>query len=132
MDNVVFLGIARPYSLKALSSLEKMDCRIVANHLDENKFEKFPPQYDVGISLGYLHRVPPRELNKSIWINFHPAPLPDYGGRNIAYHAILNKESHFGATIHYMNEEFDGGDIIETRKFKFSLGTTAEELYNLA
>jgi methionyl-tRNA formyltransferase len=132
MNNVVFLGIDRPYSINALEEVKKMDCAVTANHLNQNKFKSFPQSYDLGISLGYLYKVPLKELSKSPWINFHPAPLPNYGGRNVAYHAILNKESHFGATIHYMNEEFDGGDIIETRKFEFSLGTTAEELYNLA
>jgi methionyl-tRNA formyltransferase len=132
MRNVVFLGIDRPYSIEALSEVKKMECRVSASHLNKNKFKGFPNLYDLGISLGYLHKVPVEELKKAPWINFHPAPLPEYGGRNVAYHAILNKESNFGATIHYMNEEFDGGDIIEVRKFKFSLGVTAEELYNLA
>jgi methionyl-tRNA formyltransferase len=65
-------------------------------------------------------------------MNYHPAPLPNYGGRNVAYHAILNEESHFGATIHYMNEKFDAGDIINIQKFKMSEDITSEELYNLA
>ena len=132
MHNVVFLGIDRPYSIEALTDVKKMGCRVCASHLNKNKFQAYPCNYDLGISLGYLHKVPLNELEKAPWINFHPAPLPDYGGRNVAYHAILNKESHFGATIHYMNEDFDGGDIIETRKFEFCLGTTAQELYNLA
>ena len=132
MNNVVFLGRDRPYCIEALTEVKKMGCKIVAHHLTQNKFTDFPRSYDLGISLGYLHKVPLRELNKCTWINFHPAPLPYYGGRNVAYHAILNQESHFGSTIHYMNEEFDGGDIIESRKFEFSLGTTADELYNLA
>ena len=137
MNNVVFLGIGSPYpmawaSIEALTEVKKLGCRITASHLSQSKFKGFPRSYDLGIALGYLHKIPLEELNKCTWINFHPAPLPDYGGRNVAYHAILNQESHFGATIHYMNEAFDGGDIIESRKFKVSLGTTAEELYNLA
>tara|TARA_R100000315_G_C5234526_1_gene145877 strand:- start:3144 stop:3767 length:624 start_codon:yes stop_codon:yes gene_type:complete len=130
--NVVFLGIDRPYAIEALTIIKNSGARIAATHLNKNKFKEFPPIYDVGISLGYLHKVPLDELKKSLWINIHPAPLPDYGGRNVAYHAIINGETHFGATIHYMSEEFDSGDIIETRKFKFTLGTTAEELYNSA
>ena len=130
--NVVFLGTDRPYCLEALTIIKKAGARIAASHLNNNKLRAYPPIYDIGISLGYLYKVSIKELKKCPWINIHPAPLPDYGGRNVAYHAILNKETHFGATIHYMNEEFDGGDIIETRKFEFSLGTTAEELYNSA
>ena len=103
MRNVVFLGIDRPYSIEALSEVKKMECRVSASHLNKKKFKGFPNLYDLGISLGYLHKVPVEELKKAPWINFHPSPLPEYGGRNVAYHAILNKESNFGATIHYMN-----------------------------
>lgn len=132
MNNVVFLGIDREYSIEALNELKKMDCKILKSHNDKNKFISFPKEYDLGISLGYMHLVPTEELKKSIWINFHPAPLPSYGGRNIAYHAILNRESYFGATIHYMNEKFDGGDIIKTKKFEISKDITSNELYELA
>lgn len=132
MNNVVFLGINRNYSIKALDELKKMNCEILKSHNDKNRFIDFPKKYDLGISLGYMYLIPPEELKKSIWINFHPAPLPDYGGRNVAYHAILNKESYFGATIHYMDENFDGGEIIHTRKFKVSKDATSNELYKLA
>jgi len=128
--NVVYLGIDRSYSIEGLKVVKKAGGRIVASHLNKNKFSEYPLNYDVGISLGYLHKVPLAELKKCSWINIHPAPLPEYGGRNVAYHAIINEETHFGATIHYMNEEFDRGDIIETRKFEFSFGTTAGDLYN--
>jgi len=132
MNNIVFLGLNRSYSLKALKRLKKMNCKVVAEHTEKFKFTNFPVEYDLGISFGYLHKIPIEEIKKCPWINFHPAPLPDYGGRNVAYHAILNKETSFGATIHHVSENFDEGDIIESKKFDFSLGTTAKELYTLA
>jgi methionyl-tRNA formyltransferase len=129
---IVFLGIDRKYSIEASYILRKMDCEVLVSHTKQAKFYDFPAHYDLGIALGYTHLVPKIELEKSIWVNIHPAPLPDYGGRNIAYHAILNGESHFGATLHYMNEYFDRGDVLAVERFKIPEGTTANELYDMA
>ena len=52
-------------------------------------------------------------------INFHPAILPDWRGTAGYNVAILNKLSEWGATAHYVDEEFDTGDIIRIYKFNF-------------
>ncbi len=92
----------------------------------EGKVTEFP-DYDFGISFLYPFKVPESQLHKP-WFNFHPAPLPECGGRNVAYHAIMNGMSSFGGTIHYMNEEFDRGPIIETKRFAIGEGDTAGDL----
>ncbi len=56
-------------------------------------------------------------------INIHPALLPKYGGKGMygdyVHRAVLeNKEKLHGITIHYVNEEFDKGEIIFQEKFK--------------
>lgn len=88
--------------------------------------------YDVGISFMYQHKVPAKEVNTHTWFNFHPAPLPEYKGRNLCYHAIMNGEEWFGATLHYMDENFDTGDIIRVVRFPIHKHTTAEDLSNSA
>jgi len=50
-------------------------------------------------------------------INIHPALLPKYGGKGMygmhVHEAVLqNHDSVSGITIHYVNEEYDSGDII--------------------
>ena len=50
-------------------------------------------------------------------INIHPALLPKYGGKGMygmnVHHAIFeNKELETGITIHYVNEDYDEGNII--------------------
>ncbi len=45
-------------------------------------------------------------------INCHPSLLPLYRGPNPIPHAILSGDSKTGVTFHFMNEEFDTGDII--------------------
>jgi methionyl-tRNA formyltransferase len=84
--------------------------------------------YDVGISFMYPYRVPKEQIEHRPWINFHPGPLPEYKGRNLCYHAIMNGEKEFGATVHYMDENFDTGDIIYCLKFLITASDTAESL----
>ena len=50
-------------------------------------------------------------------INIHPALLPKYGGKgmygmHIHKKVIDNKENESGLTIHYVNEEYDKGQIV--------------------
>ena len=47
-------------------------------------------------------------------MNYHPAPLPKYGGWEYMDKAIKNKEMHWGVTVHYMDENYDTGSIIKT------------------
>ena len=46
------------------------------------------------------------------FINCHPSLLPDYRGGNPYFHVIANGETKTGITIHYMDKNFDTGDII--------------------
>jgi methionyl-tRNA formyltransferase len=112
--------------------LESLGNKLLVKHLSNKKCVSFPESYDIGISFMYTFLVPKKELDKAIWINIHPAPLPEYGGRNVAYHAIKNNETKFGSTIHFMNEEFDQGEIISKTSFNIPKSATAAELYNLA
>jgi len=129
---VVYLGTDRYYSRQASKIIQSMPCQLLVNHTKNIKFVEFPQKYDLGIALGYMHLIEKKELNKAIWLNIHPAPLPEYGGRNIAYHAILNGASEFGATLHYMDEYFDKGNIIALEKFEIPEATTAKELYDMS
>jgi methionyl-tRNA formyltransferase len=48
-------------------------------------------------------------------INVHAGALPFYRGRNVLNWAIINGETSFGVTCHYVDEGIDTGDIIEQR-----------------
>lgn len=87
-----------------------------------------PNNYDVGISFMFQHKIPKDVVTSHPWINFHPGLLPDYKGRNLCYHAIMNGAKRFGATLHYMDENFDTGDIITTLEFPIDESDTAEEV----
>jgi formyltetrahydrofolate-dependent phosphoribosylglycinamide formyltransferase len=68
---------------------------------------------------GFLWKLPLaliRAYPKRI-INIHPALLPNFGGRGMygthVHEAVLqNKKTESGITIHYVDEQYDNGDIL--------------------
>lgn len=71
------------------------------------------------ILAGFLLKLPEKiiEHYPHKIINIHPALLPKYGGKGFygerVHQAVIkNKEKESGITIHYVNEEYDAGEII--------------------
>lgn len=61
--------------------------------------------------------------------NLHAAPLPSYKGYNACNHAILNGETTFAATLHWMAPEVDAGDAAFVKEIPISHAETAASLY---
>ncbi|HKL08935.1 MAG TPA: phosphoribosylglycinamide formyltransferase [Bacteroidales bacterium] len=66
-------------------------------------------------------------------INIHPALLPKYGGKgmygmNVHKAVIQNNEKESGITIHYVNNEYDKGDIIFQARCAINKDDTAETM----
>ena len=61
-------------------------------------------------------------------VNIHYGELPYYRGMAPVYHQIMNGAT-AGVTLHYMDNEFDTGDIIDTFVFPHH-GMTANEVYD--
>lgn len=90
---------------------------------------------DIIVLAGFLLKVPeafvkafPNQI-----INIHPSLLPKYGGKgmygmNVHKAVIENKESESGITIHYVNEEYDKGEIILQAKCDVNVNDSAESL----
>ena len=53
-------------------------------------------------------------------INCHAGKLPFYRGRNILNWALINDETEFGITVHYIDDGVDTGDIILQRTYPIS------------
>ena len=56
-------------------------------------------------------------------INFHPAPLPEFGGFAFYNLAILEEKTSYGCTCHHMDSSFDTGDIVKVRTFPMNYET---------
>lgn len=89
----------------------------------------------LGVLAGYLKRVPARVVARFRWrlINIHPALLPEFGGSGMygrrVHEAVLASGAHVsGATVHYVDEEFDRGPIIAQWPVPVLEGDTPESL----
>lgn len=90
-------------------------------------------QIDLIVLAGFLWLIPDSLLkafpNKII--NIHPSLLPKYGGKGMygdhVHHAVLAaREPESGITIHFVNENFDEGEVIHQAKYKIDQGDTLE------
>jgi methionyl-tRNA formyltransferase len=53
-------------------------------------------------------------------VNCHAGKLPSYRGRNILNWALINDETEFGITVHYVDEGIDTGDILDQQCYKIT------------
>lgn len=90
-------------------------------------------QIDLIVLAGFIWLIPQNLLkafpNKII--NIHPALLPKYGGKGMygdrVHHAIIDaKEEESGITIHFVDENFDEGEIIHQSRFRIEAGDDLE------
>ena len=90
---------------------------------------------DLVVLAGYLKLVPPAVVARFRWrmVNIHPALLPDFGGPGMYGHRVHEavlasgaRES--GATVHYVDEQFDRGPIIAQARVPVSPEDSAEAL----
>ena len=61
-------------------------------------------------------------------INVHPSLLPKYKGINAIEQAMEAGEKETGCTVHYVNEELDGGAIIDQSRVPICPDDTVETL----
>jgi len=74
------------------------------------------PDLIVSVSMNQIVKQPILQMPPKGCINVHCAPLPRYGGMSPYVWALANGEDHSAATIHYMEEGLDTGDIIVQEK----------------
>lgn len=75
---------------------------------------------DILISTGWPYKIPKDLLDIFEYtpLNCHGSVLPDYRGSRAYMHYWANMEDYYGATVHYMTEKFDDGNIIISGKLK--------------
>ena len=90
---------------------------------------------DFIVLAGFLWKVPELIINEypNKIINIHPALLPKYGGKGMygmhVHEAVVkHKEKESGITIHYVNNNYDEGNIIFKQKIEVLKSDTAENV----
>lgn len=84
---------------------------------------------------GFMWLMPERFVKSfpNAIVNIHPALLPKYGGKGMygshVHEAVVaNKEPESGITIHWVNEEYDKGNIIFQATCELSASDTPDSV----
>ena len=102
-----------------------------------NKILKILQENDIKLIVlaGFLWLIPENLIDAypNKIINIHPALLPKYGGKgmygmNVHEAVVENKEDESGISIHYVNKEYDKGDIIFQAKCPILPSDTPEDV----
>lgn len=90
---------------------------------------------DLIILAGFLLKIPEKFIKAfpGKIINIHPALLPNYGGKGMygihVHTAVINnKDPESGITIHFVNEEYDKGEVILQARCAIDSTDTPETL----
>ncbi len=87
---------------------------------------------DFLLSFYYRNMIKPvvLELANQGALNLHGSYLPKYRGRVPVNWAVINGETETGATLHYMVEKPDAGDIVDREKVPIDFIDTAFDVFN--
>jgi phosphoribosylglycinamide formyltransferase 1 len=95
--------------------------------LDKSKYRSFPREFDKHLNMilnqeniqliclaGFMKILTPWfiELWENRILNIHPSILPKYKGLNTHKRVIESGDRKHGCTVHYVNAEIDGGEIL--------------------
>ena len=87
-------------------------------HKDEDKMIEMFRAWNVDLIIlaGYMRVIKNPSAFPAPMINVHPSLLPKYKGLNVVERAMEAGEERTGCTVHYVNDELDGGEIIIQRE----------------
>ena len=103
-------------------------CRVA--HKDEDQMIQLFKAWrvDLVVLAGYMRVLKkPSEFPCPI-INVHPSLLPKYKGLHAVEQALESGDRESGCTVHYVNEELDGGAIIDQSRVMICPDDTVETL----
>ena len=106
--------------------------------ISTNKWEPLAYDFDIGISYCFPWIIDSRYDNNKLleskdWYNYHPAPLPYYGGLKSYQKGITDRVKEWSVTLHRMIERVDEGTILATKCFKLdSVPINIQELGDIS
>jgi len=90
---------------------------------------------DLILLAGFMKKIPKNiiQIYKNKIMNIHPSLLPKYGGKGFygsnVHNAVIDSgDSYSGATVHYVNEEYDKGSVIKQEKVKIEPSDNSKTL----
>lgn len=97
-----------------------------------DKISTFSADILVSMSFNQILKSDIINLCSHGFINCHAGALPFYRGRNPLNWAIINDESSFGITVHFVDEGIDTGDIIKQKKYPITVSDNYASLLDIA
>jgi methionyl-tRNA formyltransferase len=87
-------------------------------------------ELDILFVIGWSQLIGPRLLEAAKWgcIGFHPGPLPELRGRAVIPWTILENRLETAATLFWIDEGTDSGDLIAQERFAVRPDETAQTL----
>ena len=100
------------------------------NHKEEEKMVQLFEAWHVDLIVlaGYMRVIKNPDKFPAPIINVHPSLLPKYKGLYAVEQALDSGDKETGCTVHYVNEELDGGEIIEQAAVPIEVNDTVETL----
>jgi len=78
---------------------------------------ELPGEVDRVVVCAYGLYIPPRLLERSLWLNVHPSLLPRWRGAAPVERTLLAGDAETGVTIHETVKELDAGPIAAQERF---------------
>lgn len=112
--------------IKIFNRSDFYNTKIILDHLKDL-------EVDMIVLAGFLWLIPAYLIDNFPIINIHPALLPKYGGKGMygdrVHEAVVeNSEKESGITIHYVNENYDEGNIIFQAKCEILPTDSADDV----
>lgn len=130
--DVKYVAVARNFDLSWYGGPSTEELAL-SNNIKVGTQSELPRDTEADFVISYQFRnlVKPDvlALAKRAALNFHAAPLPEFGG--FAYYsvAILEDVSVYGCSCHHMDEGFDTGPLLKVRRFP--INARQETAYSL-
>lgn len=128
----VGLELDNPRSVKAKkfclqNKIKFFDASDINNNKEFLKFAELKPLVSIG---AFSQKISHRTLDtfRKNFFNFHPSLLPSYRGGSPIERQILNAEPTGGITFHWIDENFDSGEIIVQKKYSIGSSETYEKV----
>ncbi|MDR0984984.1 MAG: phosphoribosylglycinamide formyltransferase [Endomicrobium sp.] len=128
---------AQKENIKKIICLNEMTFNSKDTFDNELLSELYIAKIDLICLAGYIKKISKKiiEIYSYKILNVHPALLPKFGGKgmygkNVHLAVLKSKEQETGATIHFVDENYDTGSIIIKKKIKIFKKDDIEDIAN--
>ena len=132
----VACGITNKRDAKGLLKLEELSINTdVLEHVDFNSREEFDEELvslvnsyepDLVVLSGFMRILSEVFTSNVTSINLHPSLLPKFKGARAIERSFESSDTECGVSVHYVNGELDGGDVILQKSFTKADNETLE------